>query len=782
MATTSESIQEIYIGLLGRAADADGAAYWTAEIDAGTLTLEQLRANIVNEQAEYASGLGSLTRAQTVAELYNRLFERTADATDLAYWVDGAGSSVNIDQLVLALSNGASAADRVVLDNKTDAAEYYTANTTQANYTASGAQGAVDSVDGTSQSVTDSKASTDSGSQTSGQTFTLTTAVDALTGTSNNDTFIADNNSISAGDTLVGGAGTDTLQVFASAIVPNISGIENVYYNTPGANVDISGKSDVTAIELDSAATGRTVTVAANQAVTLDSVAAGGTTTIAGNTPTSLDLTLDGTGTAAAGNTVALTGTALATLNVTGSSNASYVTLTNAGAALTTINVAGDQTVSLTSALTTVTTVNGSTATGSTIFNTTGASNLTFTGGTGDDTVTVAGTLTTADTLDGGAGTDVIGISSGATLTAATGARATNFETLDIRGSSSTTAYDLDFLSGITKVQVGAALTANTTVQDMAADAGVEIGVDQGAFSLTLAQKDAGAGSPDDTLTVTMNAATAIASDNGSTVVVNDIETLTLGSTSTGTNITHNIDDLTSNASTKIVLDASTAGLQIDGLTATAVSLIDGSGAAKAVDVTLAAQALTNASGVAIKGGAGVDSFNLTAVTDFSATDHNMATPTYADVQLTGGAAADTFTVDATVDSEQFTFNYAAGDSVSDSSAADGYSTTLTDLVTGLVNNAAYADAAGNRAVFDTAESATAVTSGTTAVTFGTTTVTNANDFFIYRNGSDAFVYQDTDGDKIIESGEFAVKLTGAAAFADAEFTIDSGNLLFISA
>ncbi|HIM07626.1 MAG TPA: DUF4214 domain-containing protein, partial [Gammaproteobacteria bacterium] len=56
--TTAQQIQEIYVGLLGRSADADGLAYWTAEIDGNTLTIEQLRANIVNEQPEYAAGLG----------------------------------------------------------------------------------------------------------------------------------------------------------------------------------------------------------------------------------------------------------------------------------------------------------------------------------------------------------------------------------------------------------------------------------------------------------------------------------------------------------------------------------------------------------------------------------------------------------------------------------------------------------------------------------------------------------------------------------------------------
>jgi|AZII01.1.fsa_nt_gi hypothetical protein len=239
MATTTQAIQEIYIGLLGRAADAGGLAYWAAEIDGGTLTLEQLRANIVNEQPEYAAGLGTKTRAQVVEALYQRLFERSAEAEGLEYWVNGGGSTVNVDQLVLALSAGASAADRLVLDNKVEAAIYYTANTSDANYTADAATAAVNSVDGTAESVEASKSATDDNSQTSGDTFTLTTGVDVLQGTASNDTFIglfADDSSdtFTLGDEINGAAGTDTLRIInddangLSLSGKTISNVENL--------------------------------------------------------------------------------------------------------------------------------------------------------------------------------------------------------------------------------------------------------------------------------------------------------------------------------------------------------------------------------------------------------------------------------------------------------------------------------------------------------------------------------------------------------------------------
>jgi hypothetical protein len=120
------SIQEIYIGLLGRAANYEGLSYWENEIQQGLLTLEQLRANIVNQQPEYTNGLGQLDRLHLVAELYARLFSRYPLSEGLDYWVSGGGSGVDADQLVLALIDGASSEDREVLDAKVAAAQDYT--------------------------------------------------------------------------------------------------------------------------------------------------------------------------------------------------------------------------------------------------------------------------------------------------------------------------------------------------------------------------------------------------------------------------------------------------------------------------------------------------------------------------------------------------------------------------------------------------------------------------------------------------------------------------------
>ncbi|NIB42084.1 DUF4214 domain-containing protein [Pseudomaricurvus alkylphenolicus] len=188
MATVSEQIQQIYIGLLGRAAAQAGLEYWTEQIESGNLTIEQLRANIVNEQPEYIEGLGSQTRAQVVFALYENLFERAPADEGLEYWVNGGGSTVNIDQLVLALIDGASAADQLVLANKVEAAEYYTAQRGSAEtHNAGDAAAAVAEVDGTVASLEASKAVVDglNNPGNTSNTFTLqenTTVIGASAG------------------------------------------------------------------------------------------------------------------------------------------------------------------------------------------------------------------------------------------------------------------------------------------------------------------------------------------------------------------------------------------------------------------------------------------------------------------------------------------------------------------------------------------------------------------------------------------------------------------------
>ncbi|WP_296258802.1 MULTISPECIES: DUF4214 domain-containing protein [unclassified Pseudomonas] len=158
MATTSAQVQQLYVAYLGRAADKAGLDYWLNELNGdttapATLTLEDLRANFVNEQPEYQNAYAGLTRTETVSKIYLQLFGHSADAAGLAYWTTGGGASVETDQLLVAFVNGASATDAKIVANKVLVAEVYT-STAGDNYTSDDATSVLAGVDGTTASVT----------------------------------------------------------------------------------------------------------------------------------------------------------------------------------------------------------------------------------------------------------------------------------------------------------------------------------------------------------------------------------------------------------------------------------------------------------------------------------------------------------------------------------------------------------------------------------------------------------------------------------------------------
>lgn len=151
MAVTSAQVQELYVGLLGRAADKAGLDYWVGQLNAtgSTLTLENLRANFVNEQPEYAATYGNLARADLVKAIYTNLFERTPTAEEVNYWANG---SVSADQMVVAFLNGASTADQQVVSNKVFVAQAYT-SAAGANFKADAAAKVIADVNGSVTTV-----------------------------------------------------------------------------------------------------------------------------------------------------------------------------------------------------------------------------------------------------------------------------------------------------------------------------------------------------------------------------------------------------------------------------------------------------------------------------------------------------------------------------------------------------------------------------------------------------------------------------------------------------
>ena len=323
-------------------------------------------------------------------------------------------------------------------------------------------------------------------------------------------------------------------------------------------------------------------------------------------------------------------------------------------AATKSINVTGAGKVTVTAAVAaTVTSVDASANTGGASFDLSATGAVTAKGGSGADTFKMGASLTTADVLTGGDGTDIIGVTTGASLV--TGLQVTGFETLDVGGSNtgavvaaSANNYDLSKLPGITTLKVGSSINTEavavandiTTINNLAKGAGVEINAALGTGAgdqLVINVKDAGAGSPNDSIGVLVKGATAVVT--GGDLDINDIETVTLTAdkaTATGA-VTHTISNLIADEALTINVANGNAGLTITDLNAKALVLFDATAATQAVSVTTTTgtvYAATN--GVAFKLGQAADTLDLTG-----------SSTTGGDFFITGGAGGDKITLTA---------------------------------------------------------------------------------------------------------------------------------------
>jgi len=222
MATTSEiQVTEAYIGLLGRAPDPAGLAYWTAQLDdavaAGQTASDALKklTNDITLSAEWDSGIGvndATTQAgaeAVVTAMYDNLFDREATASDLAYWsaelVNGTTTASEMAvQLIVASQANANTTDADVLGFKQQAATYYVETVAQDDFDRGSAQTAVINVNGPI-SLSDSKALTDSIATGLGNTIVLTTATNTAAMTGGDDTVtgvIGDTTTYQAADTV----------------------------------------------------------------------------------------------------------------------------------------------------------------------------------------------------------------------------------------------------------------------------------------------------------------------------------------------------------------------------------------------------------------------------------------------------------------------------------------------------------------------------------------------------------------------------------------------------
>ena len=743
MAVTVEmrtQVSQLYVALFGRAPDGEGLAFWVQQL-AGGASVEQVGNTMYATDPARSYYPLFLTNQEIIASFYENVLGRPADAEGLAFWTaklnaPGATPGSVIVELIDVVTNytgtdPAGLTSAALFENKAAVAQWYG----EENGNVAGATAILDGV--TADPAT-ADAIIAGGVAQSGQTFTLTIGEDRLTGGAGNDTFNAlaveqkgaggSKATLEGFDILNGGDGTDTLNVTLTdaGAAPVLQSIEVVNARFAGAQtLDLTSATGVQSINVQTSTAVGTVDgvgAVANLAVKNQLVGAN----FDKSTAATLNLGLDTVGVATAVNAIVdlgLTKQASATtLNIT--ANNAYATVQDTGgglAATLTIAATGDNRLNLADAAVaknvTITgagavdligdaaTTLGTPFTGALAsFNASAAEGAikadiqstalaTVTTGKGSDfidmdTAVVAGTTVNLgagnDTLltgallgnftkvDGGEGTDTINITDGAVLTAANAKLITGFEVLDV--SDGKGAYDVS-LNNFATVQIdesvtgaaaaplnaavtfanaGDAFTLNVASQAKTnADFAVGFGItvtgkdyagttatgDAETFTLVANMRD---GNKDDTADGNINANTITVAGVEHLVVDANVSTLDGGAKALGA-AQHTLTTSLVAAAAETLTVTGAASVNLAGVTTIGVvTKVDASGSTGNVTVDLS----THAKSVAYFGSAGIDTYKASTIGD------NIYTGKGADIVTLTASVRDTFVLKAATDSQ----------------------------------------------------------------------------------------------------------------------------------
>ena len=556
-----------------------------------------------------------------------------------------------------------------------------------------------------------------------------------LVGGAGNDTFNATHLTVTAGDSLNGGAGAaDKLQITTTAAASvgtgvQTAGIENISTTaTIGAlSVDASLFDGVTSVTNTGSTAGVTFT-GLNAIPTVNVIAASTDTSVGvANAATSgaadaATINVNGAATTA-NSTLTLNG--VETLNVVSAGSAtggSSSTLTVASDTLTTLNVTGSATAKLAANLVGATaTVTGTVTSDSgahdvNVTGTVAADKVSISMGAGNDTVRIAA-IGATHTIAGGDGTDTL--VSSASITTTTGANISGFEAVEISGGASVALPTAgNTVSTLTiRDAAGGTLTGLASAGTVNLTTGGNATVSNTAWTTGTA----------DSLTVNVGTSTTNAALAATTTVTaTGIETAVINNLALSNNADARSVGVSGANLTKMTVNGNGAVTVLGG--GAALTEIDASAVVGAVTFS----ATTAAAGAKLTGGQSAD-----AITGGTGADTLIGGA--GNDTITGGVGIDRLTGDAGADRFVYAAN-AAGAVVSSLAAPDVITdfTSGTDKIqiaqtlTAFLGNyanlsqaqaAAAADGRGNLAYFVTGENTLYVVAATTGVAASTDTV-----------------------------------------------------------
>lgn len=588
--------------------------------------------------------------------------------------------------------------------NRADAAEYFVVTKELGGSTDAELAAAIASVTSDAATLTAANTAADATASAeavvAGQTFTLTTGADTKTGSAGNDNFVGLSTTLTTGDNLNGGEGSDSITLTTTLAAAGVSvvgfstsSIETAYIgiidgsatddevltvdmlNSSPASIIVSGSTATTAADgLTLANVDSSTSVTMSATSNLDLTVNYDASYLAGTGDTAT-LNLTGVGATAAADSDMTFGAGIETLTVNSTSTASKIgDLVWGGAGLT---VTGDANLTIQDTLAvTANTIDASAFTGKLSVvagNATDATNLTavdvvdltVTGGAGDDTLNVAAADAGVELLvNAGAGNDKVTI--GADLDSA--ATATAGDTLNGGDGTDTLITTSTIAAGLTKantkgvsnfeiLQLSDALGNDITAANVQATGLNTIVIPGGTGTLTMAAGtdnavviaasltntltlvDTGTGTTD---AISLSNAALVADDMGDAknIVSTGYETVNINSSNKNGTETQDFGTITltgdTGATTTTVNFSGSNKVIVQAITAT---VIDASGMTAAASGTTFSMGAAAVGVTSIKGSPGAD----TLVGDAKSTIEGGA----GNDNITGGSGNDTLHGDA---------------------------------------------------------------------------------------------------------------------------------------
>lgn len=604
-----------------------------------------------------------------------------------------------------------------------------------------------------------------------GQTFTLTTGVDVMTGSSTgNNVFngvvdtAAAGGTLTPGDTLNGGGGLNNTANFVIttpatwAAGATLTGIQTINFRDVTGLGDTINTSNITGATAFNSIGGTAATlltlsnIQANATLGMKSSVENLAATFVDGTFTTggtLSLDLDAAGTKVNGvvtrptitaGHVATAGTATDLTLAINAANSNYVTFTDGANKLgtyQTLTVTGQGSVNVNPAGTefnSLTTVDASKNNGGLTVNLgANAKDMTITGGAGNDSFDLTGgTFDGNDTVNGGAGTDTLSITLANAIAFTKAANVTNIETLGLKLGGALAAdatVNADYF-GNTNVIITDALDGATntlSLSNLVNDATVTFGASSAVSTATVVVDVKGAvAGLSDSVTLAFGKGVDYTT-NAVTVKTNGVETVNIA-TATTAGAGAQLSKLDDGGLTTLNISGSD-GIKIGTITGTSVTTIDASGVVKDSTGTVGGVTLSmlaNTAAVTYTGGQGVDTYSASNKGD----------------TITGGQGADIITLGT--GNDKLVYN-----------AANESTATVTDVIGGF-------DTASDLVQFNASLLVGSATwNGATAFTATGHTQLNM---------AGANLQIDYDGDAVIDS---VITLTGvtSATFGSSNFT-----------